>query len=100
MKRHWKKILILLAVFQFSLWVFGDPPVYFAKSIRGQVVDAETGQPLEGVVVVAKWQVYAIGIGSGGYGESMQYHRSRHRPGWKIFCARLGTSATPAIYLS
>lgn len=66
-----KKFLFVLAVVCIPLWVFGDPPVYFAKEIRGQVVDAETGQALRGVIVVANWQVYAIGIGSGGYGGSI-----------------------------
>lgn len=50
----------------FPLWVFGDPPVYFAKEIHGQVVDAESGQALEGVVVVASWEPCWIGIGHGG----------------------------------
>ncbi|MES2047556.1 MAG: hypothetical protein V4447_04085 [Pseudomonadota bacterium] len=71
MKKHWKKILLVLSALLIPLWVFSDPPVYFAKEIRGQIVDAETGQALKGVVVVATWQVYAIGIGSGGYGGSI-----------------------------
>lgn len=30
------------------------PLVYFTKPIDGRIIDAETGQPLEGVVVVAR----------------------------------------------
>lgn len=78
MKRHWKKILSLLVALLFPLWAFGappvhsdedigDPPFYSAKDIRGQVVDAETGQPLEGVVVVARWIFnWTVGPGSAG----------------------------------
>ena len=71
MTRHWKKILLVITAVLIPLWAFSDPPVYFAKDIHGRVVDAETGHGLKGVVVVAKWQVYAIGIGSGGYGGSI-----------------------------
>ena len=71
MKRHWKRVLIGFALVLFPLWVFGDPPMYSAKEIRGQVVDVETGQPLEGAVVVADWKLYWEGIGSGGHGGSL-----------------------------
>ncbi len=30
-------------------------PIYYAKRIQGQVVDEQTGQPLESVIVVAEW---------------------------------------------
>ena len=30
-------------------------PIYYAKRIQGQVVDEQTGEPLKGVIVVAKW---------------------------------------------
>lgn len=78
MKRHWKKILILLASLLFPLCAFSgspdqseddsdDPPFYSAKNIRGQVVVAETGQPLEGVIVVARWRLnWTTGPGSAG----------------------------------
>lgn len=72
MKLHWRKILLALLAICIPFWVFGDPPVYFAKDIQGQVVDGETSRPLQGVVVVAKWQVYATGIGSGGGGGSIK----------------------------
>lgn len=36
------------------------PLVYFAKPIHGRVVDAVTGQPIVGAVVVAEWIPYAL----------------------------------------
>lgn len=72
MRRHWKRILLGLALVLMPLWVFGDPPVYSAKEMRGQVVDGDTGQPLEGVVIVAEWKLYHEGIGSGGHGGAIK----------------------------
>jgi hypothetical protein len=43
------------------------PPVYWAESIRGRVVDADTGAPIEGAVVVANWRLYSGGMGHGGH---------------------------------
>lgn len=61
-QRHAKKFAALgLFVILFS--IFGDPLVYFAKSIHGQVVDESTGQPLEGVVLVAEWILMSEGFG-------------------------------------
>ncbi len=37
-------------------------PVYFAESMEAWVVDAETGEPVEGVVVVANWQLKDPGL--------------------------------------
>lgn len=71
MKRLWKQVLFVLVAFLIPLWVFGDPPVYYAKDIRGQVVDAETGQPLEGVIVVARWMLRSAGPGSNSPGISI-----------------------------
>lgn len=31
-----------------------------AKEIHGQVVDAETGKPLEGAIIVVQWQPYFV----------------------------------------
>src|SRR5260221_11978553 len=36
---------------------------YSAKEIRGKVVDADTGQALEGVNVVAQWKIDRMGVG-------------------------------------
>lgn len=51
-----KKYLGLNYLLLFALILtFQGCMTYSAKEIHGQVVDAETGQPLEGVVVVASW---------------------------------------------
>jgi hypothetical protein len=51
-----KKLAIGITLVLFlPLLAFCHPPVYVAKDIRGQVVDEQTGQPLEGVIVVARW---------------------------------------------
>ena len=46
MKPRTKKLLIGVLVLLIPLWVLGDPPIYFAEEIRGQVVDEQTGIPL------------------------------------------------------
>jgi hypothetical protein len=48
------------------------PPVYFAKSTHGTVVDADTGQPVAGAVVVAQWIYYAGFIMDGGHGPRLK----------------------------
>lgn len=45
--------------------VAGYPPVYFAASIRGRVVDADTQKPIAGTIIVAQWIAYVAGIGHG-----------------------------------
>lgn len=40
--------------------------IYHAEEIEGWVVDAETGKPLEGVIVVAHWQLRATSLAGGG----------------------------------
>jgi hypothetical protein len=44
------------------------PPAYSAKEIRATVVDGATGQPLEGVVVVARWVLRRM------YGDGPKLH--------------------------
>ena len=37
----------------------GDIPLsYSAKPTRGTVIDRQTGQPLEGVIIVGQWILY------------------------------------------
>ena len=57
------KILAALGMLIIVMWIFGDPPIYFAKSIHGQVVDEATGQPIAGGVVVAEWILMSEGFG-------------------------------------
>src|SRR5437762_122484 len=45
------------------------PPMYLAKEIHGQVVDAATGQPIERAVIVAQWILFVGGIGHGGHNQ-------------------------------
>lgn len=57
---------ILLIVPQ--AWAAVPPMEYSAKPIRGLVVDAETGQPLEGVIVAAQWVLFIARPADGTYG--------------------------------
>ena len=47
------------------------PPMYWAESIHGRVVDADSGAPVEGAVVVADWKLYGGGMGHGGHRDSL-----------------------------
>ena len=65
------------------------PPVYSAKEIRATVVDTETGQPLDGVIMVAQWILFVAAPGHGGHGprlhvvEAVTDGMGRfHIPGW------------------
>lgn len=102
MKRYWKKILFLcLVVAVLPLWVFGDPPVYFAEDSRGQVVDAETGRPLAGVIVFAEWQPTAMGIGHSGYGAPIYTIEVRTDEGGNYFIPSWGPRIRwPFTYLN
>ncbi|MCP4702345.1 MAG: carboxypeptidase regulatory-like domain-containing protein [Gammaproteobacteria bacterium] len=44
------------------------PLMYMAEKIRGRVVDAETGEPLAGVVIVAMWIPEVMKIGRSDHG--------------------------------
>jgi hypothetical protein len=46
-------------------WAALPPLTYSAKPIRGVVVDAQTGHPLEGVIVVAQWVLHVAPVGYG-----------------------------------
>jgi hypothetical protein len=51
------KRLLLLAAVLLSVPLVGCAMLYRAEAIEGWVVDAETGKPLEGVIIVANWEV-------------------------------------------
>ncbi len=50
-------MLIGLALFALAAGSRADPMTYSAKEIRGQVVDDVSGQPIEGAIVVAQWEL-------------------------------------------
>jgi hypothetical protein len=58
-----KSTLFLTAVLPIA--ACGGMPVYSASPIEAWVVDAETSQPLEGVVVTANWQLITGSLGGG-----------------------------------
>lgn len=49
--------LLLLGSAPLPACAFVPPPMYSAEAIEAWVVDEQTGQPLEGVVVVAHWEL-------------------------------------------
>lgn len=49
--------LLTLALLAYAPGAAADPAVYWAKAVRGAVVDDVTGEPLAGVVVVAQWEL-------------------------------------------
>ena len=70
---------ILLFIFQLLSAVLvlstcATPLTYSAKEIRGQIVEAETGRPIEGAVVVAQWILSHVG--SGHYGRRLHIHET------------------------
>jgi hypothetical protein len=73
MKRHSVFFVPLLCLVG-SLPACATPLTYSAKEIHGQIVDAETGQPMEGAIIVAQWVL--SNIGSGGYGARIHIHET------------------------
>ena len=59
------RLLLVIPLLLFEGCVFA-PPLYLAQNIRSQVIDEETGKPLEKVIVVAIWKVIQVGFGDGG----------------------------------
>ena len=58
-RRSLIKMAIGYAIFGFLVWfIFFYPPFYYsALPISGKVVDEETGEPIEDVIVIAIWQL-------------------------------------------
>jgi hypothetical protein len=57
--------IVLLAVCAMAIGGCGSP-YYTVDPIEAWVVDADTGQPLEGAVVTANWQLVSPGLDTGG----------------------------------
>jgi len=58
-KRYWITGLVVLALATAIAWLVR--PVPLSGPWRAQIVDAETGQPLEGVIVLALWDKRSFG---------------------------------------
>lgn len=58
-----KRILCILAAGLGAIWIFGDAPIYIAMPSSGRIVDASTGKPIQGAVVVAEWIPLSEGFG-------------------------------------
>ena len=52
------------------------PPVYFASGFQGQIVDAQTGQPLEKVIVVGLWIAGGVGFGDTGLDQRLHVYET------------------------
>jgi hypothetical protein len=58
-----RKVFYGLAAILIVVWIFGDAPIYIATPSSGKIVDASTGKPLQGAVVVAEWILLSEGFG-------------------------------------
>jgi hypothetical protein len=68
-------IVIELAFLGLATPSLADPAAYFAKDIRGEVVDDVSGEVLEGVIAVAQWQLVREvipGVMNKSYGDSLK----------------------------
>jgi hypothetical protein len=64
-RRFWLVGVLLIAAAGVAAWLLQLDPV--AGPWRAQIVDAETGQPLEGVIVVVHWALRTLGWPHAGY---------------------------------
>lgn len=75
MKRKIISLLFILACMATS-FACSAPMTYSAKKIHGQIVDADTNQPIEGAIVVAQWVLFHIGPGHGGHKSRIHIHET------------------------
>lgn len=75
MKQNIRRLFFILACVA-TLPACATPLTYSAKEIRGQIVDAETNQPIDGAVVVAQWVLFHIGPGHGGHKSRIHIHET------------------------
>lgn len=63
MKRHARTLFLLLGLLVVQPACSASPLYYAAEAIEARVVDADTKQPLEGVIVTANWQLFHSTVG-------------------------------------
>ena len=67
-RRIWKLLLAVVAILIAGNVYGGQWLLYHDKAIKGQVIEADTGNPIEGALVIALWKLTDIvGEGPGGY---------------------------------
>lgn len=76
MTRKYIFIFVALIIFSSLNACAHHPMFYRAAEIKGQVVDAETKKPIEGVAVVAQWVLYHEGIADGGHGKVLKVYEA------------------------
>ncbi len=64
-KTLWRRTLLLLLVGAVLGYVFIIPYFYWSDATEVRVVDVDTKQPLEGVIVVAVYELYFASMGRG-----------------------------------
>ena len=69
-------VIVMIALLTFPGCVLA-PPFYWAEEIHGRVVDADTGAPIEGAVIMANWKLAAGGYGHGGSFHSIVIEETR-----------------------
>lgn len=53
-------VLVLMLIVAHGVvrgWIFGYPSTYRAEAVGGSVIDAQTQQPIAGVIMIAHWQL-------------------------------------------
>ncbi len=96
MKRNLLFVFSLLSAL-FALSACATPLTYSAEEIHGQIVDAETGQPIEGAVVVAQWVLFEGGIGHGGHKGRLHIYETVTDKDGRYFIPAWGPKAHPPM---
>ena len=74
----------------FAGWIIFHKPAF-----RGKVIDAETKEPIESAVVVAVYQKYVYGIGTGGYQSVVKVKETLTDKNGKFFFSSFTTIIHP-----
>jgi len=74
-KRYFISLFVVVLIIGYSLPCFGGWIVFRKPAYKGKIIDAETKEPIEDVVVVAVYNKYPILSGPGGGSSSMIHIR-------------------------
>lgn len=94
-----RKLLLILWLLSalFTLSACATPLTYSAKEIQGQIVDADTNQPIEGAIVVAQWVLFEGGIGHGGHKGRLHIHETVTDKNGRYFIPAWGPKTHPPM---